>query len=143
MPEVPLYGRSRRTSIAPAAPRVRLAQHYISEMELVEALSNLEIQDRLRRLSEKFEPSCLTGTVFVGSLSCCDGDGWLSFHSVEFLDFAWWTVVEAFVDALVVEPRDVLQDGELELAAAGPGSVCDELGLEGVDEALSDGVVVG
>ena len=52
------------------------------------------------------------GTVFVGSLSSSDGDGWPCFHSVEFLDFAWWTVVEGFVDTLVVEPRDVLQDSE-------------------------------
>jgi hypothetical protein len=34
------------------------------------------------------------GELFVGSLSSFDGDGWLSFHSVEFLDFAWWQVVE-------------------------------------------------
>jgi hypothetical protein len=34
----------------------------------------------------------LTETVFVGSLSSFDGDGWLSFDSVEFLDLAWWPV---------------------------------------------------
>jgi hypothetical protein len=47
------------------------------------------------------------------------------------------------VDALVVEPRDVADDRELELAAARPCAVGDELGLEGVDEALSGSVVVG
>ena len=45
------------------------------------------------------------------------------------------------MQALVVEPRDVLHDGELELRSAGPDAVCDQLGLEGVDEALGDGVV--
>jgi hypothetical protein len=82
----------------------------------------------------------LTESVFVGSLSSFDGDGWLVFHSVEFLDLSGWPVVEVFVDALVVEPGDVLDDRELELAATGPAAIGDELGLEGVDEALGGGV---
>lgn len=40
------------------------------------------------------------------------------------------------MQAGVVEPGDVADDRDLEVAAAGPGSVGDELGLEGVDEAL-------
>jgi hypothetical protein len=35
--------------------------------------------------------------------------------SVEFLEFSWWAVVEGFVESGVVEPGDVLDDGELEL----------------------------
>ncbi len=38
----------------------------------------------------------------------------------------------------VVEPRDVSDDRDLHLATAGPRSVCDELGLEAVDEAYPD-----
>jgi hypothetical protein len=34
----------------------------------------------------------------------------------------------------MVEPADVLDDGELDLAARPPDSVADELGLDGVDE---------
>jgi len=41
--------------------------------------------------------------------------GWLVFRSIEVLDFSGWPVVEVFVDALVVESGDVLDDGELEL----------------------------
>ncbi len=64
------------------------------------------------------------------------------FGSVEVLDLSGWPVVEHFVQALVVEPGDVLDDGELEPRACGPGALGDELGLEAVDEALGDGVVV-
>jgi hypothetical protein len=35
-----------------------------------------------------------------------------------------------------VEPADVLNDGEFELRTGAPDAVCDQLGLEGVDEAL-------
>jgi len=41
------------------------------------------------------------------------------------------------VKAFVVEPGDVLDDGELELRAGAPDAVTDQLGLEAVDEALS------
>jgi hypothetical protein len=44
------------------------------------------------------------------------------------------------VEALVVEPGDVLDDGELELGAGAPDAVADQLGLEAVDEALRGGV---
>jgi len=47
------------------------------------------------------------------------------------------------VDALVVEPGDVLDDGELELRTGAPDAVADQLGLEAVDEALGGRVVVG
>jgi hypothetical protein len=47
------------------------------------------------------------------------------------------------VQAVVVEPGDVLDDGQLELRARTLGAVGDQLGLEGVDEALGHRVVVG
>jgi hypothetical protein len=62
---------------------------------------------------------------------------------VEFLDLSGWPVVEVFVDSFVVEPGDVSDDRDLELAATRPGSVGNQLGLEGVDEALSGRVVLG
>ncbi|HEX2393300.1 MAG TPA: hypothetical protein VHI77_10330, partial [Solirubrobacterales bacterium] len=52
-------------------------------------------------------------------------------------------VAEGFVQALVVEPADVFDDGELELGSGAPGAVGDQLGLEGVDEALGYRVVIG
>lgn len=76
-------------------------------------------------------------------LSSFDGDCWLCFHSVGFLDLSGWPVSEGFVQAGVVEPGDVADDRDLELAATGPGSVGDALGLERVDEALGGRVVVG
>jgi hypothetical protein len=63
-----------------------------------------------------------------------DGDGCLVFS---------WPVIERFVQSLVVEPRDVLDDREFELAAGRPGPVGDQLSLEAFDEALSNGVGVG
>ena len=77
------------------------------------------------------EPPCSTETVFVGFLVRR-----LSFRSVEVLDLARWPVAEGFVQSLVVEPGDVLQDGELWLRAGRPAAVSDELTLEAVDEAL-------
>jgi hypothetical protein len=50
-------------------------------------------------------------------------------------------VVEARVEAVVVEPADVLHDGERELGSAAPDAVGDELGLEAVDEAFGESVV--
>jgi hypothetical protein len=47
------------------------------------------------------------------------------------------------VEALGVEPGDVLDDGELELCAGTPDAVADQLGLEAVDEALRGRVVIG
>ena len=46
------------------------------------------------------------------------------------------------MQTFVVEPGDVFDDGELELRAAAPDAVTDQLGLEAVDEALGRGVVV-
>jgi hypothetical protein len=46
------------------------------------------------------------------------------------------------VEAVVVEPRDVFDDRKLELGLGAPHAVGDQLGLEAVDEALSDGVVI-
>ena len=54
-----------------------------------------------------------------------------------------WPVVEVFVEAAVVEPADVLDDRELELASGPPDAVGDELGLEAVEEALSHRIIVG
>jgi hypothetical protein len=47
------------------------------------------------------------------------------------------------VQAVVVEPADVLDDGELELRAGAPDAVGDRLGLEAVDERFGERVVVG
>jgi hypothetical protein len=47
------------------------------------------------------------------------------------------------VEALGVEPGDVFDDRELELGAAAPDAVADQFGLEAVDEALGERVVVG
>ena len=49
---------------------------------------------------------------------------------------------ERCVEAFVVEPGDVLDDRELELGAGPPGAVTDQLGLEAVDEALGERVVI-
>lgn len=42
-----------------------------------------------------------------------------------------------------VVPADVLDDGELELRSRAPDAVADQFGLEAVDKALGEGVVVG
>jgi hypothetical protein len=47
------------------------------------------------------------------------------------------------MESAVVEPADVLDDGEFELGACAPDAVGDQLGLEAVDEALRESVVVG
>jgi hypothetical protein len=47
---------------------------------------------------------------------------------------------ERGVQALVVEPGDVLDDGKLELRSRSPDAIADEFGLEAVDEALGGGV---
>jgi hypothetical protein len=52
-------------------------------------------------------------------------------------------VAEGRVQAVVVEPGDPLDDRELELGSGTPDAIGDQLGLEGVDEALGHGVVVG
>ncbi len=55
--------------------------------------------------------------------------------------FVWWDVVEASVQSGGVEPRDVLDDRELELASGLPDAVADQLCFERVDEALGEGVI--
>src|SRR5688572_26721723 len=60
---------------------------------------------------------------------------------VALLELDGCDVAERLVRPVVVEPADVLDDGELELAAAAPDAVGDQLGLEGIDEALGHGVV--
>ena len=47
------------------------------------------------------------------------------------------------MQAVGVEPGDVFDDRELELGAAAPDAVADQFGLEAVDEALGERVVVG
>jgi hypothetical protein len=59
------------------------------------------------------------------------------------LVFDRWDVAEALVQASGVVPADVFDEGEFELAAAPPDSICDQLGLEAVDEGLGERVVVG
>jgi len=49
---------------------------------------------------------------------------------VELLELGRRQVPERLVQALVVQPADVLDDRQLELAAAAPDSVGDQLGLE-------------
>ena len=52
-------------------------------------------------------------------------------------------VAERFVEPGVVEPADPFDDRELELGPGAPDAVGDQLGLEGVHEALGQRVVVG
>ena len=59
------------------------------------------------------------------------------------LELGWRDVAEGLVQAVVVKPAEVGDDRELQLRAGAPDAVCDELGLEGVDEALGEAVVVG
>ena len=67
----------------------------------------------------------------------------MSFGEVGVFELDGRDVAEGLVQAVVVEPADVLNDGELELAATAPDAVGDQLGLEAVDERFSEGVVVG
>jgi hypothetical protein len=85
----------------------------------------------------------LTETGFVGFLSSLIERDGLGLGSVEGLELGWWDVAEALVEAVVVEPADVLDDGELELGSGAPDAIGDELGLEAVDEAFGQRVVVG
>jgi hypothetical protein len=49
-------------------------------------------------------------------------------------------VAERLVQAAVVEPADVFDDGQLELGLAAPDAIGDQLGLKGIDEALGERV---
>jgi hypothetical protein len=61
----------------------------------------------------------------------------------EGLELCGWHVFEALVQAVGVEPADVLDDRQLELGAGAPDAVADQLGLEAVDEGFGHRVVVG
>jgi hypothetical protein len=54
-----------------------------------------------------------------------------------------WESADGLVQAGGVAPTDLLDDGQLELRASAPDAVCDELALEGVDEALRHSIVIG
>jgi hypothetical protein len=45
------------------------------------------------------------------------------------------------VQTVVVNPAEMLDDGELHAGPGGPGAVADQFGLEAVEEALGEGVV--
>ena len=72
------------------------------------------------------------------------GESWHR-RSREFrsVDFVGRPVAERHVQPVVVEPADVFDDGQLELRACPPDTIGDQLGLEGVDEALGQRVVEG
>jgi hypothetical protein len=72
----------------------------------------------------------------LGSSLDFERDSGVDPGSVEGLHLGWRDVAERLVEAVVVDPADVLDDGELELGACAPDAVCDALGLEAVDEAL-------
>jgi hypothetical protein len=52
-------------------------------------------------------------------------------------ELGWGNASERSAEPLGVEPRDVLDGGELELCAGAPDAVTDQLRLEAVDEALA------
>src|ERR687887_161808 len=56
------------------------------------------------------------------------------FGAVALLELDRWDVAERRVQPAVVEPADVFDDRELELAAGAPDAVGDQLGLEGIHE---------
>jgi hypothetical protein len=62
---------------------------------------------------------------------------------VERFELDGWDVAERGVQPFVVEPADVLDDGELELWAGAPDAVGDQLGLERIDERFGQGVRLG
>jgi hypothetical protein len=82
-------------------------------------------------------------TAIVGS----DDDGCLGrcldLCGVESLELGRRDVAERLVQACAVEPAEVLDDGEFDLAAGAPDAIADELGLDRVDEGLRERVVVG
>ena len=80
-----------------------------------------------------------TGTGFGGSGGRSCERSWSS-GGVCLLVFDRRDVAEALVQAGGVVPADVLDDGELELCAASPDAVCDQLGLEAVDKRLGERV---
>src|SRR2546422_1638018 len=81
--------------------------------------------------------------MFGGFHLSSDRSRWLALRSVEGFEFRRWQVAERLVQTSVVEPAHVLDDGELQLRSSAPHPVCNELGLEAVEEALGHRVVVG
>jgi hypothetical protein len=62
---------------------------------------------------------------------------------VEGFELRGWDVAELAVEAALVEPVDVLGDGDLDVVDAGPGTlVADQLGLEEAVERFGQGVGV-
>jgi hypothetical protein len=62
---------------------------------------------------------------------------------VEGFELGGWDVAELAVEASLVEPVDVLGDGDLDVVDAGPGAlVADQLGFEEAVERLGCGVGV-
>ena len=60
------------------------------------------------------------------------------------LELDGWDVAAGAVQTAVVEPVDVLENGELHVVEPSPGpAAADELGLVEPDEGLGGGVVVG
>jgi hypothetical protein len=55
-------------------------------------------------------------------------------------DFDGRPVIEAFVQSVVVEPGDPLDNSELELGSGAPDSVADQFGLERIDERFGQSV---
>ena len=62
---------------------------------------------------------------------------------MESLELGGRQVAEGGVQAVVVEPGDVLDDRERGLGSGSPDAVADQFSLEAVDEALGERVVVG
>ena len=63
---------------------------------------------------------------------------------VEVFEFGGWDAAEVVEQALVVEPVDPFECGELEVVEAAPGSaVADEFGLVEPDDRFGERVVVG
>jgi hypothetical protein len=58
----------------------------------------------------------------------------MSLGRVDVFELDGRDVAQRLVQAVVVKPADVLDDGELELAAAAPDAIGDQLGFERVDE---------
>src|SRR2546430_1406964 len=61
---------------------------------------------------------------------------------VLFLELGGRDVAEARVQPGVVEPAEVFDERKLELRAAAPDAIGDQLGLEALDERLGEPIVV-
>jgi hypothetical protein len=61
--------------------------------------------------------------------------------NVKGLELRGRDIAQGFVQAVVVEPGDVLDDGQLKLRPRPPGAVGDQLGLEGEADRLAGGLI--